>query len=353
MKKVMKDLDYYAELLSKVSRGRDTHNKPKEPSPYKPIFLLSVIELIEKGQISENKITVESDFSKLENIFIQYQALFGEAYKNKKSVLCQPFFNLINEKCDKTGEGFWHLIKNSKTIDIKDIRDAEGRNRIKSEAKLREHVRYEKFDDELFRFFQDSESRDYLVNVIFDTFFSEIKNQVEDIIKIVDRGYHELSQISEPKDTEPKFVTRQSIVRKSLFRKSIIHIYDYQCAICRLKVNILGSRYKAIIDAAHIKPLSEVYNNRLSNGIALCKNHHWAFDNGCFGIDKVKDNYFIIVSEHFEEECLSTLQDLKMIPLKAYHQQKIFLPDHMPKEYHPNHDALSWHLEKHCINCVK
>lgn len=35
---------------------------------------------------------------------------------------------------------------------------------------------------------------------------------------------------------------------------------------------------KAIIDAAHLVPFSEGHNDHPTNGLALCKNQHWAMD---------------------------------------------------------------------------
>lgn len=54
-----------------------------------------------------------------------------------------------------------------------------------------------------------------------------------------------------------------------------------------------------IVDGAHIKPFAKFSDNRIDNGISLCKNHHWAFDKGLFTI---YDNYKIIVSNNFQEE---------------------------------------------------
>jgi putative restriction endonuclease len=36
----------------------------------------------------------------------------------------------------------------------------------------------------------------------------------------------------------------------------------------------------AIVDAAHIEPFAETQNGDIENGLALCKNAHWMFDEG-------------------------------------------------------------------------
>ncbi|NEU77103.1 HNH endonuclease [Hassallia byssoidea VB512170] len=325
MTKKTKNLEYYASLFCQVKRGQISGSKYKEYSPYKPIFLLSIIELIENQQISENKINIRgSEYVELKEIFKRYQSILGGEFKYKKYAFHQPFENLINDKNKDTGEQFWHLKLKQESPKIEEIKDAEGRNRIKTEAKLKQLVEYGRFDDELWEILQDTQSRNYLVNVLMDTFFSdETNSQIDDTLNTFDLDAQKQNQeVTEPKNSDKQYSKRKYVVRDSLFRRSIIHIYEYQCAVCRLNLNIKPvdiRSYINIVDAAHIKPLSISYNNQLSNGISLCKNHHWAFDNGCFGIDD--KNYSIVVSNKFSEECLTTVESLKIIPMKSYHGQ--------------------------------
>ena len=66
--------------------------------------------------------------------------------------------------------------------------------------------------------------------------------------------------------------------RDGAFRKAVIRAYDFQCAACglRIKIDELGITF---VDAAHLIPFSASRNDHPTNGIALCKNHHWAMDN--------------------------------------------------------------------------
>lgn len=345
-----KDISYYGHLFSEIHRGQDSYTKHKKLSPYKPIFLLSVIELIETGKFLENKINTNSfDYLELKETFKKYLKIIGGEYKNQTGVFHQPFENLRNDKHKETGDQFWHLQLKKESPRIEDIKDAEGRNRIKTEAKLKELVEYGRFDDELWEILQDSESRHYLVNVLIHTFFSdEMNTQIYDIINSFNEDAEKQNQdVTEPKDSSKKHRTRKSLVRDSIFGESVLCLYDYQCAVCRLSIKIksIGSmRYRNIVDAAHIIPLSVTYNNQMNNGISLCKNHHWAFDNGCFGVD---NNYSIIVSNKFFEECLTTLESLNTIPLRNYNGHKIFLP--LQEKYRPNIEAFRWHREMHSI----
>lgn len=46
-----------------------------------------------------------------------------------------------------------------------------------------------------------------------------------------------------------------------------------------------------MVDEEHIQAFAEFWGDRFVNWLALCKNHHWAFDRGWFGVD---DDYFIV-----------------------------------------------------------
>ncbi len=76
------------------------------------------------------------------------------------------------------------------------------------------------------------------------------------------------------------YVERQTRARlhQPLFRAQVLHAYDGQCAICRL-------RYLSLLDAAHILPDGHPRGTPdVPNGLALCKIHHAAFDQNLLGI---------------------------------------------------------------------
>lgn len=62
------------------------------------------------------------------------------------------------------------------------------------------------------------------------------------------------------------------------FRSVVLEAYGKQCAICRCKE-------EKILEAAHIKAVSEGGNDKEENGICLCRNHHKMFDEGLIKID--------------------------------------------------------------------
>lgn len=54
-----------------------------------------------------------------------------------------------------------------------------------------------------------------------------------------------------------------------------------------------------MIDACHIVPFSQPYDDTIGNGLALCSDLQRAFDRGLIVID---ENYKIIVSGIFKED---------------------------------------------------
>ena len=87
------------------------------------------------------------------------------------------------------------------------------------------------------------------------------------------------------------------IVRDAAFRRVVVSVYEHRCALCGLQV--LNSLGQNIVDGAHIQPFSQFYDDRIDNGLSLCKNHHWAFDRGWFAIN---DDYTLLVAEDLREE---------------------------------------------------
>lgn len=119
--------------------------------------------------------------------------------------------------------------------------------------------------------------------------------------------------------------------RETRFRLTVVAAYNYTCALTgyRLTTVTAGS----IVDAAHIHQFSVSRNNDPGNGLALCKNAHWLFDNGLWTLT---DDYRILVAVgRFTE------QSLDQKPLTEYQGQKVHLPSD-PK-YWPNPLHVAWH----------
>lgn len=86
---------------------------------------------------------------------------------------------------------------------------------------------------------------------------------------------------------EPEIRRRESIQMRmqrirgssgSTFRKAVISAYGGRCAFCGLKLPSVRGEVASGVDACHILAWSDFDLDVVSNGICLCKLHHWAFD---------------------------------------------------------------------------
>ena len=98
------------------------------------------------------------------------------------------------------------------------------------------------------------------------------------------------------------------------FRERVIRAYAERCALCRL-------RHQELLDAAHITPDSDAEGEPIvSNGVALCKLHHAAFDRFFFAI---RPDYVIEVRPSVLRESDGPML---VVGLQQIHGQLIHLP---------------------------
>jgi len=115
-------------------------------------------------------------------------------------------------------------------------------------------------------------------------------------------------------------------IHQQAFRERVLRAYRQQCALCRL-------RHEALLDAAHIVPDSDPDGEPVtSNGIALCKIHHAAFD-----------RHFLSVKPDYRVEIRGDLLDEVDGPmlkhaLQGLHGQSIIVP--RDPDLQPNREFL-------------
>jgi putative restriction endonuclease len=117
-------------------------------------------------------------------------------------------------------------------------------------------------------------------------------------------------------DARRAYVTRtvRQRVHQAAFRERVVHAYQERCALCSL-------RHQELLDAAHISPDRETDSNPIvSNGIALCKLHHAAFDGFFFA---VRPDYTIEVRPSILAESDGPML---VVGLQQIHDRRIYLP---------------------------
>ena len=162
------------------------------------------------------------------------------------------------------------------------------------------------------------EEREYLNDK-----YSEIENK---ILHEPPANYRsEIQTLIKQQDEEEIFI------RGGIFKREIPKIYNYTCCISGMRID--ATVQVSLIDACHIVPFSESYNDTISNGIALCPNLHRAFDRGLISVD---DDYRVIVSGTFTEGESDYM-------IRKFDRKRINLPNN--KMFWPSKDNLSWHQQ--------
>jgi putative restriction endonuclease len=111
-----------------------------------------------------------------------------------------------------------------------------------------------------------------------------------------------------------------------------LEIYDKQCSITGLKVE--DANNNSLVDACHIIPFSESYNDSIRNGIALSPTFHRAFDKG-----------LIAISDHFEILVHPKLKDYHPeTGIRFYQNKTISLPQ--DERFYPSFKSLREHRNR-------
>jgi putative restriction endonuclease len=119
-------------------------------------------------------------------------------------------------------------------------------------------------------------------------------------------------------------------LHQPLFRARVLHAYLHRCAICRL-------RHTRLLDAAHVIGDAEGGEPVVTNGIAMCKIHHAAYDADIFGIDP---RYNVGVRPDVMDELDGpTLR----YTLQAINGSKIDLPSRRAARPDPDRLERRWH----------
>jgi len=305
-------LSYYQRKFE-ILRIDRTHG---EPAPNKPILLLAVIDLIEQGAITENKIYPSP---LLVETFLKYWHLI----RDENPRIHYPFKYLRTDK-------FWHLhIKTGQHENLRTKRE------FASFSQLAETIDYASLDEELFVYLQYLATREVLRYTLIQTYFikyAELFRAAIDDSREITSIENLLLENAETKDFSLLKQVTDEKKRDKAFSRAIMRLYDYTCAACHYR--IITANGESCVDAAHIFPFSESSDDSIGNGISLCKLHHWAFDRGLFSIN---DNYKMIIASTFSEN------GNEQFSLHNLQTKNIFLPKEKP--FRPSISMLRWHRE--------
>jgi putative restriction endonuclease len=169
----------------------------------------------------------------------------------------------------------------------------------------RDELRYEGLVDVVdFEYIFDGERMVY--RFAMERLEAEQASELRDAVRTVEQEPDDPSLTED----EEEFTEVQRRARSSVFTKRVKNIYDLTCAVC-------GTRRESPdgapeVEAAHIHPRRDIGKDSIRNGIALCRFHHWAFDNGWIA---VTDSYHVVVTDEPQidgYEDVVHLQDQKL-----------------------------------------
>lgn len=149
----------------------------------------------------------------------------------------------------------------------------------------------------------------------------------EEVINVVKKEQTELIQNIEMVSDEKENVEDirgANLFNNISFRDFVLFAYGYKCAITGKSI-----RYKSLnnLEAAHIQPKAQAGTYLPCNGLALCRDMHWAFDKGFITIT---DDYTVLVHNEVKDTILAELNGKKInVPNDPYFQpEKKFLKHH-------------------------
>lgn len=130
-----------------------------------------------------------------------------------------------------------------------------------------------------------------------------------------------------PPQTEAEEQDTTRVMRSRSFRDLVLFFYNYRCSITDKNVFIAYKDFNNL-EAAHILARSSGGGSHPSNGLALERNLHWAFDKGFFTITK---DYKVKVHENA----------MSVDYLKKQDGKELIVPE--DSRTRPDLNSIEWH----------
>lgn len=293
-------------------------------APHKPILLLSVLQAYQNNLIDSCRIYITPELVAL--FKTNWNSLVNS---NHDCRFALPFFHL-------TSDLFWKIIPKRGFENILHLKTS-----MRSFTALNVAVDYVSIEDDLFILMKDNVSNNVLKFFLLNEYFPNTKTnfinntagqqQLFDEIQEKILNEDAIEYRKEIKTLIQKGNQEEIFIRGSIFKREIPKIYNNTCCISGMRID--ATINISMVDACHIVPFSECYNDTVTNGIALCPNLHRAFDRGLIAID---DNYRVIVSNLFKEVSSE-------YSIVGFRDKQIVLPK--MKDYLPLRANFNWHKE--------
>jgi putative restriction endonuclease len=233
-------MTHFIKLIQKLK----THKSGGIVSLNKPILLLLLISEVYHG--GKNFFQYDEIEARLTNLLKKYGLKNTKTYKPH-----YPFLYLSSQSeiwcCNVNKKDLLH----PDAVSQREMRGAVGH-----------------FPAEFYTYLTSGQNAFTIISLLINEYWPEAYH--EDLL--ADLGINEL-----------ELTTRsERIKRRREFVQEVLEAYECRCAICRQSIR-LGDKLLGI-DACHVRPLEHNGADKVTNGIALCKTHHWALDRGAISI---------------------------------------------------------------------
>jgi putative restriction endonuclease len=238
-------------------------------APHKPLLLLCLLDMAESGELAGRNFTRTAG---LVLRFKSYGALVSERWPTRLD-LRMPFFYLRTQ-------GFWQAY----TLEM-------------MAAQSPETCFVCELHEEFFDLLGDADFR-LKARLLLVARYFEPRERVALLVSLglvadgVEKAEHRIAALNE----EAEEAARKK-GRSARFAVQVVSRYKFTCALTGLCC--LTTDGTAIVDAAHIEPFAESQNDDIENGLALCKNAHWMFDEGLWSVRA--DGRVVLAPQRFTE----------------------------------------------------
>jgi len=240
--------EHWLERVYNLRRDkRGSHERP-----HKPVLLLSIIDLLDRGVIKDNEVPLSED---LVRTFKRYFAVVRAS--NDKPTIENPFYFL-------SGDKLWQVVPRSGSEPMYQEGYASSAPSI---GQLRKQGATGRFTEGFWSLLNERVSRHQLREALIARYFPEKREALAGVV-VYQTGGNTVDALRE--ELPP------AAARDAAFRRTILEVYDYRCAACGMRV--LLNHAMSLVEAAHLIPFGESRNDKPTNGMALCPNHHWAMD---------------------------------------------------------------------------
>jgi putative restriction endonuclease len=269
-------------------------------APHKPLLLLAILDLAEQGVLPRDIVSLSPE---LAFRFCTYWRVVAHRRTQRPDVR-MPFHHLQSD-------GFWSAL---------------GEDRKPSpDDRL---TRFAQLDPDFGGLASEPAFREQARRILIAKYFHPEERL--SLYALVGLSVPSDEQIERDLNTGAYHDARER-GRDARFRLNVVAAYSYTCALTGYRLMTLS--FGTIVDAAHIHQFARSRNNETQNGLALCKNAHWLFDNGLWTI--ADDFTIIVATDLFSEES----PDQK--GLREYQGGKIRLP--VDSRLWPSPTHLAWH----------